>query len=1139
MSISSTKQRDRFINLLRDLFQLNQPDLDFGLYRIMHAKSVELEKFLSEDLLAIIANTFEGNANDSIEAAKVNLEKELATAKEYGVVDPENSPKVMQARAAYEVARNSAGDDAEIYDHLYRFFERYYDQGDFLSRRYYARETHERAAPYSVPYDGSEVYLHWANKDQYYIKSSTNFRNFTVDLDQARDSEKQSALFGQEDTNFNLPRKLHLRLVDAVESEHNNVKASGEKDRFFLIDATPYEWTMDATGNIPELVCRFQYRVDSEKTGNANTWRDKRNLQAVDAIISALKEEADGDGSYAKHAKHFLQALQHPVSKGARKAGGKQETQPLLARYVAHYTGSNTMDYFIHKNLGDFLKRELDFYIKNEVMRLDDLGTVNEPQVADYQKFLKKLHTLRSIAQQLITFLAQIEDFQKKLWLKKKFVIDTQWLITLDKVPAELYPQIVSNVKQWDQWKELGFLNFDEQSEDLISPAVCRTVEYLQSNTALVLDTQNFDTKTYPGFTEQLLASINNLDEATDGVLIHSENFQALNLMQERYRKQVKCIYIDPPYNTGSDGFAYKDSYQRSSWLSMMSSRLQIGERLLKDDGVYFASIDDREINNLCALFDCDLPGYSKKIICVKMSEPTGRKMASVINFGSIAKLKEFVVTARKGGIKNYALEKIPKTEWDDEYKTLVLGISKSELSEVKAILNKETVDDFDIDVLDNYLKKARFSSFHEFSRDNNVVIDTQWKFENAYRIVQIASLTGGAKSIADEKKRVSSSPAFAIKTPRLRAYCIKADYDIGVETPRIKLLFADEYLTTHPGDFWSDIKTTGLDNEGYVEFLNGKKPKKLISRLLGSVVDQDEVVLDFFAGSGTTGEVCLDLGLKIQEKIKFVLVEMGLHFDEKLVPRLKKSFFCKKYSGVIKRIRLESYEDTLNNLKLTEDSPRKAISIANPQIRTDYYLQYLLNLETQASPSLLNIATFSDPTAYQLEVKRPESDAHELRSLDLVESFNWLIGLRVDKLHVSQNFTANFMREPDPDLPLDSATRLVLNGKLQVCTSSDEVPHWWFRSVEGRVPAAVGSLIEQNVLIVWRKLSGDLEQDNVVLEAYLHEILHIDLSNSDDKNLYDVIYVNGSHSLPKLAHCDIRLIEETFHQRMWESQDV
>lgn len=153
----SSKQQEKLIELLRELFQLNQPDLDFGLYRIMHAKSQEIEQFLNEDLLATIQQRLGGNKAEKVEKAKVAYERERQNAIDYGG-NPDTAPKAMQSLAEYKAAQESQDDDEDLYEQLYRFFERYYDGGDFLSRRYYGRETSEKGAPYAVPYDGSEVY---------------------------------------------------------------------------------------------------------------------------------------------------------------------------------------------------------------------------------------------------------------------------------------------------------------------------------------------------------------------------------------------------------------------------------------------------------------------------------------------------------------------------------------------------------------------------------------------------------------------------------------------------------------------------------------------------------------------------------------------------------------------------------------------------------------------------------------------------------------------------------------------------------------------------------------------------------------------------------------------------------------------
>ncbi len=141
----------------------------------------------------------------------------------------------------------------------------------------------------------------------------------------------------------------------------------------------------------------------------------------------------------------------------AKRAPRKNPSRTELERHLTTYTQRNTADYFIHKDLGGFLTNELDFYIKNEVMNLDNVQ--NAEVFANIEKQLRMIQCLRAVALELITFLAQIENFQKKLWTKKKFVVETNYIFTVDKLPEELYSIVIKNDAQWEQWKQLGFLS--------------------------------------------------------------------------------------------------------------------------------------------------------------------------------------------------------------------------------------------------------------------------------------------------------------------------------------------------------------------------------------------------------------------------------------------------------------------------------------------------------------------------------------------------------------------------------------------------------------------------------------------------------------------------------------------------------
>jgi adenine-specific DNA-methyltransferase len=573
---TTAQLRSRLVAKLKELFQLDQPDLDFGFYRIMHAKAKQVTEFLEKDLLKVIEDTFGHQADQQSTSVLAAARRELEEALGSEALDGEGQPKeafaqlpagkrYLDALAKAEAAKDALSAEGEIYDHLYRFFERYYEDGDFISRRYFSRETAGRAAPFAIPYNGEEVKLHWANADQYYIKTGEYFANFTVDLAKAPELEGREGELGLESRDQPLP--VHFRIVDAAEGEHGNVKSSESTKRFFILHAD------DPVGfnHKGELELRFEFRPDPEKPEKSQEgkWQEELRAQAVErllATLAALPEAA---------AYHRLLAARVPTE------ANKDRT--LLAKYLHQYTARNTADYFIHKDLGAFLRRELDFYIKNEVMRLDDIENEDAPRVENY---LAKLKVLRAIARQLIAFLAQLEDFQKKLWLKKKFVVETNYCITLDRIPNEFYPEIAANDAQREEWVNLYAIDEikGKSSGDLILAAnpiysSPLTIEFLKSQNHLVLDTRNFS----EDFKERLLEALDELDDKFEGLLVNSENFQGIKFVQKGYFKAVDCIYIDPPYNTDSNAILYKNSYKHSSWASLIHSRLH-ESRLLERD---------------------------------------------------------------------------------------------------------------------------------------------------------------------------------------------------------------------------------------------------------------------------------------------------------------------------------------------------------------------------------------------------------------------------------------------------------------------------------------------------------------------------------------------------------------------------
>ncbi len=1148
---SAEQLRTRLLKKLKELFLLDQPDLDFGFYRIMHAKSEQVKDFIDQDLFKIITDEF-GEMNEiQKNEFKAAYEKAVETARGYGSPDPDNVPAVQEARARFDAAKDTSSAEADIYDHLYRFFERYYDSGDFISRRYYTRETSGKAAPFAIPYNGEEVKLYWANADQYYIKTDEYFSNFTFDLRESIEVQGMSPderILNQIPTH---PVKVHFRIVEASEGEHGNLKASESYKRFFIIHADkPVEVTEDV-----DLIVNFEYRPDPEKTGQENIWREKRNGEAVETILANLERLARKEKKLTEHLR--LLKIPAPTEKDKKRS--------LLAKYINRYTAHNTMDYFIHKDLGGFLRRELDFYIKNEVMRLDDIEYADAPAVESY---LAKIKVLRKIARKLIDFLAQLENFQKKLWLKKKFVVETNYCITLDRVPEDLYPEIAANKAQHDEWVKLFAIN--EIERDLSNPGYSKplTVKFLKANNKLVLDTRFFDEK----FKARLIAAIDNFDDQCDGLLIHSENFQALSLLQERYRKQVQCVYIDPPFNTSATEILYKNEYKHSSWLSLIQDRIASSYSCVKHNGVFCIAIDDFEGAKLQNSLDATLGFENRLGNIVVVHNPGGRHDDKFI-----ATAHEYCFYYGKHisetdtnylPLEDKDIETFNHKDEDGAYRTREFRRSgnNSTRGARPKMFYPLLIKEGKISLINDNEYSALYDKEKNYFNDS-FLEELKTKYTNMGFDFILPIDPKGTMRVwrwTPETFKDRSSEVYAEK--KKNSYIIKVKDRL------------ENKLGLKPKSIWYKSKYTAALGTNLLKSVIGKDGLFSYPKSVATVEDsiriganKDSLILDYFGGSGTTGHAVINLNREDDGKRKYILVEMGDYFDTVLKPRIAKVVYSeswkdgkptKRESGIshcFKYMRLESYEDTLNNLRFDDNPKRNEFINKSETLKEDYILHYLLDVETRGSQSLLNINAFVDPTAYTLKVKKPGSDEYALQYVDLIETFNYLIGLRVNHIAAPQTFKATFKRNPDPELPKANKTKLVVDGRIKIFSDQTEkygkkkIPenYWWFQKIEGWVlknPAnhnlnateaiQTGTGSHENILIVWRKLTDDLEKDNAVLDEWFRTNC---ISTQDFE--FGTIYVNGSNNLPNLKRegdtWKVRLIEEEFMKRMWETRNI
>ena len=383
----------------------------------------------------------------------------------------------------------------------------------------------------------------------------------------------------------------------------------------------------------------------------------------------------------------------------------------------------------------------------------------------------------------------------------------------------------------------------------------------------------------------------------SDNLIIKGNNLIALHSLKKRYAGKVKLIYLDPPYNTGSDSFEYNDHFNHASWLIFMKNRLEIMKQLLSQDyGIICVQCDDNEQAYLKVLMD-ELFGRESfmSTITVQMSQPTGFKMKHVDV--RLPKLKEFILVYKMNPNSHINIVKKQKSKWDSEYKNILLGISKEEMYFINEVRTNNNRNDEDIDRVTSILKKATYTSLSEFFKKNDIENNLQFLYDNAWRIFQTVSMPSqNNKKIALESRDKLNQTLFPIITPQNEMYLIKGDFDESVTKPRMKIIFANNYLMVNVCDLWTDIKTTGLDNEGVVKLSNGKKPEALMGRIIKMFSNENDIVLDAFAGTGSTAAVSLKL------KRKFITLEQ-LNNHINLAKKRLKSVILGETSGISKDV--------------------------------------------------------------------------------------------------------------------------------------------------------------------------------------------------------------------------------------------
>jgi len=731
------------------------------------------------------------------------------------------------------------------------------------------------------------------------------------------------------------PRKYAFRLPSERRvvfelSEGKDVHASRKPSRIVLEERQPPE--CDAQ----DLRLSFVERLAPDRTSQAHI--NRRTCTAIFEMpeLAAWRDELS-----------------------ASRPSAKRRASSRLEHHLSAFTADEAEPRFIHRDLGRYLRHELDALVQRlmvdgvwdledeaastELLRLasnpnlcptaglsssathesallDELAVAHTAcQDSISRALLDRLaervalaRLVRRCGRLLIGALAELEEIRKRHWLRRPLVLEGHWCVTLDRVPADLHVQVVRNAAQLQEWRHLFAL------DALTGGSTERSLDVLKTHPNLVVDTRHFDQE----FTDRLLASFDDLDRATDGLAIHGDSFRALRLLEPRYTGSVKCAAIDPPYNTGSAALSYPDRLGHAAWLAMMQDWLKLTRKLLRDDGALFVMLDDHEQARLRMLLE----------------QTFGER-----NF--VATIVWEKVHTRKNSARHFSVS--------HDY---ILACARNKDLWRRQLLPREQTAAYtnsDADPRgpwkpDPVYANKPYDVDYQIEKPNGVRLDPPagqfWRF----------SADTFARKVAGGEMLWGEGAAY----PLVKRYL--ADVQDGL----VPVTLFTRHFAGDNGEANAELN----DLFGPGRPVAYPKPTRLIERLLQIATAKSgaDVVLDFFAGSGTTAQAVMAQNDRDGGRRKYVLVEMGPHFDTVLRPRLMKAMYSRNWragqpvgkqgrSHLINYVRIESYED---------------------------------------SAEAISESDFHNPL--RRELANDKDGLPGASRVDLVASFNFLLGLRV-----------------------------------------------------------------------------------------------------------------------------------------------
>ena len=547
------------------------------------------------------------------------------------------------------------------------------------------------------------------------------------------------------------------------------------------------------------------------------------------------------------------------------------------ANACAIFRRQTEADFFIHKDAGAFLREQFDMWMYQYMFREEsDFG----------EERMRQLRGLREIAEKIITFIGQFENELVRVWKKPKFARGGGYVITANKLTLKVLQKATKHAgakKQTQEWRDLELVGNKFKFADIGKDDKC----FLP-----------LDTKYFKDMEEEILACLGDLDIALDGEMIKSDNWQALNTLRRKYEGRVKCVYIDPPFNLDtSDQFNYRTNYKDASWATMLENRLALARDFLSVDGSIFVRCghDGNHILRFVLNLVFGNDNYKNEIIVRRAEKEKGELMkqfkamtAMMVNYDVI-----YWFSITPGARFNFITKSIDKNKgkakWHSFWKAEdrkdmrynLLGVDLSQTGKGQWMWEKSRA----MRAVNNY--KEYLEKYSQ-----TMDLEAYWRhYSGAYYEKHNTPLEFVRRDINKRNKGVSSVSVSSVK------YWI---------SPRVSIVSDNN---------WTDIK--GYSNDWRFKTENSES---LLYRILKHIPNDGDVVMDFFAGSGTTQAVAQKLGRK------WLGVEMGEHFDTVIMQRLKKVLAGYasgisneteyKGGGAFAYYALEQYEEALTKMR-------------------------------------------------------------------------------------------------------------------------------------------------------------------------------------------------------------------------------